>query len=511
MGKIQKIEPNCQPTIRSSKSKLSKNQSFGAKVPNADAIADCFEKASDSLILKGVKKLSKNTADYSEIQSQIINAIFTTTLAPLMIKYNPFSKKSDKDKTYSAVRQPISAAIAIAGGVGLTQPINNYLDAVASEGNIASQDKRISPARAYLKKDFKKEFNAAEDKKAFLEKLEPKDIDKNITKFNGDKPTGKYVKACLDTYVGKVGKERENLYKALFYENPNNIKIDKDGIIRVGKTKLNTKAIPNLTTQEELTTFLNKKNFNNVKFKDFMKDNFSISQFKDGSVKTYGLDTKLKNTKAVDFLNSLGIKGFTEDNLRQALSELQTEKLKGGVANSVRVGADKAKDLLGSTGKQASRVAQLTLGENPTKAITLEQMFQRLGYVEDAGEKATAKLVKLMDKDVSSVISELTSSKNLGNMKVQIEGQGKAAGKKITTVLSNLKPDDLAKNMIKTLKGNTDKAYSAFKSYIGIGTNLVIVTITCTVLNWVYPRFIEKFMPDLLKKDPTEPQKGGNK
>ena len=101
-------------------------------------IADEASKAVNGELPKGLKKVCKFLSDNDgEVQNQVINAVFTTTLAPLMIWKNPFSKKSEKDKAYSALRQPISAAIAVSGGLAGTLAVNKALDKLSNEGYIA--------------------------------------------------------------------------------------------------------------------------------------------------------------------------------------------------------------------------------------------------------------------------------------------------------------------------------------------------------------------------------------
>ena len=64
-------------------------------------IADEASKNVNGELPKGLRKVCKALSDNDgEVQNQVINAIFTTTLAPLMIWKNPFSTKSDKDKAY---------------------------------------------------------------------------------------------------------------------------------------------------------------------------------------------------------------------------------------------------------------------------------------------------------------------------------------------------------------------------------------------------------------------------
>ena len=69
--------------------------------------------------------------------------------------------------------------------------------------------------------------------------------------------------------------------------------------------------------------------------------------------------------------------------------------------------------------------------------------------------------------------------------------------------------EDIIKGYQKVVE-NKFKGFSQI-SKVAIGV-FITLPITCTVLNWVYPRFMDIFFPKLAgRKQQTEVQKGGNK
>ena len=87
-----------------------------------------------------------------EVMNILTTAFGTAVVAPIFIAFNPISKKDKETKMYSALRQPISAAIAVAAQLGVVKTFNNYLDKVASTGVVEKMNLADKPQASYLKK-----------------------------------------------------------------------------------------------------------------------------------------------------------------------------------------------------------------------------------------------------------------------------------------------------------------------------------------------------------------------
>lgn len=278
MSKIQPItnyKPNLNQNIR-----LTPEPSFtGAAVAAADA---------EKIVLKGVRDEIKSSLGpvgralnsvyiflgkhASEIQNQLINAIFTCTLAVWMIRNNPFAKKTVSPNTLnmSSKRQYVSAGIAVSGGVAMTMLIDAYMVRLGDDGLIESIDGRMKPSSDYVKKEFKKAFKTAADKQKFLDSCNPKDFEKIEVKSNG-KPKGKYKAACIEGYTKKINDVRKKLFEALMGENPKNIMVNERKEILVNGKEIG-KNIPKLGTQKELEDYLAKNSLYNRQLKDVMDE-----------------------------------------------------------------------------------------------------------------------------------------------------------------------------------------------------------------------------------------------
>ncbi|MDD3593687.1 MAG: hypothetical protein PHX18_03565 [Candidatus Gastranaerophilales bacterium] len=66
----------------------------------------------------------------------LVNALGTALVAPIFIAWNPISKENQDTKTYSALRQPISAVLAVLTQIGINTQANKYLDKLAHHGKL---------------------------------------------------------------------------------------------------------------------------------------------------------------------------------------------------------------------------------------------------------------------------------------------------------------------------------------------------------------------------------------
>lgn len=528
MSRIEAVKVNYQRNSNLNQGqtkKFAQQPAFGEKFILPDEALKIIKKGVETKIDERTGKMGSFftwLADgKGEIQTQSITAIFTSTLAPLMIWKNPFSNEDNKTKAYTALRQPISATIAITGGLAMTIGINKYMDKIYNEGLNESIDLRISPSKEYLKGSFNKRYKEAKSNNKledFLNKYCP-DIEGATKKelISKGKLTNKVKRICLKNYVKGVNDERIEVFsKLISEEDPKNIKVNKNGIIEIngkeievkdGKgTKLFKDKIPNLQTQAELDEYLKKNNLNSRTFADFMKNEFKVEFHEDGSLKLYSMEKKLSEIKALDFLEQLGLfekDKINETELHRALMALrQKNKTIEKVGDEFSSGVLKnnnAGKLVEALGQDETRNGQLLVGEvnGKSRTITLGQMFHHLGI---RGEK----LQELMNDNMGKVLKDF-SMEHLKELKID---DGKDANGK--TILKNLYTKfelttfstNILKRMAKTLTTNAGN----HKFWIGILTNLVTTAITCTILNWAYPRIVEKVAPSLLKKD----NKGGN-
>lgn len=518
MSKIQTIQPNYQRGAVSKRGVIINNSpafAGGLDSISKDAMK-IFEDGCKPVPSKFRKTFNKactflNDHD-SEIQNQVINAIFTTTLAPIMIAWNPFSKSDEKTKKYTALRQPISAGIAITGGYLMTKSLDDYLNYIHSEGFNPSLDLRMNPDKHYLEAKFKKAYKEATDKVKFLDDLKA-DKEAFTTKYEANgQPTKAYLKACKKAYPKVIQEQRQKLFTTLISEDPANLSIDEGNVIKLNGKEIG-KNIPKMATNAELNQYLDGNNLHKMKLSKFLTNQFKFEFYDGGEIQPQSIGKKLSEIKALDFLKALGIidnNKIGENELKKFAMEFRQSKpnnlgeLNNIFSNGV-LKTDGAKNLLGTIGKDTSRNIEMSIGEEIGKAstLTMGQFLHQLGYKLNDGS-----LQKLMDKDVYSVLTELSKEK-LKNLSIEVEESinGKTV-RKLVKILEDKHVSDFAKNIIKNNSGKIAKNFGNFKKYAGIGFNLPMTAITCTILNWAYPRIVEKLFPSLVKDDA---KKGGNK
>lgn len=507
MSRVNQIQQNYQPVSNQTAMKnYASKQIFRGGL-------DSLPKDTQKILLNGVEakidkrigksgKFLKWIADTKgEIQTQSITAVFTTTLAPLMIVANPFTKnKTKEDKEYLALRQPLSAAVSLSGGLAMTLAINHFMETMYNEGHVGSIDLRLEPSKDYSKRYFKKAYKEAKKNgkaNEFLAKYDgdvKADIKANAYK-NGH-PSKKYVKECFKTgYLKKMKDQRIDLFTQILSEKPENVKMDSSKNIVIGGKNLQENhlaKVKNLDSPDALIEYLNKNSFHRRNFGDFMAERFKFEFYgaKDGALKgnlkEEMAETKLSKVKATDFLIQTGLMEedkIDKNELIKTLSIFQQERNKSPMEKQ---------------GKLASRITEMKVGEEIGKAdsISLGQFFHQLGIKQSNGE--LQKLMKMKTADALLLLN--------GKLKGKLKGYDDKADLK-----------SIAKNQLKNTAKRVASYSDKHKFFIGIFFNLFTTAVTCTILNWAYPRFVEAFFPNLVKnkkaaKQPQAPkQEGGNK
>lgn len=144
-GKIPNVVESVNP--RSWAKKLTEEKELKAEMLNA--------------MPKPIKMLDKMKNFVGEVPNIIINAIGTGLIAPVFIKYNFLSKTDEDTRTYSAMRQPVSAALAVVTQAGVVIQFNNAIDKMINKGNFIYKPKEFNKTAyqdvEYLEKIIKKE------------------------------------------------------------------------------------------------------------------------------------------------------------------------------------------------------------------------------------------------------------------------------------------------------------------------------------------------------------------
>lgn len=511
--------------------KLNLSPSFSAATPfskwpkEAQKLVSTDVEASIDKQLGWIRKPFKYLADTKgEPQTQMITAVFTCTLAPYVISHNPMSKQDQKTKDYAAWRQPISAIIALGGTLPLTMLLNGYQNKMYNDGYNETIDLRPNPTnKEYLKLLFKREYNMAKAEnrlQEFLSKYEPKTA-ANSSKFNGQTPTAEYLKECKKEFMKKLPEQRLNTFTTLLYEDPENIKIE-NGVIfvpdpKTGKTQELDRNIPNISTKTELDAYLQKNNINRRTMGDFFKETFHFEFYKNGKPKMEMAKRKTSEVLAMDFLRTIGLiddNVSESDLLRAIMEDRQIKDAKEYAAQHPGVTEDQAIRALAIIGKEEARSNQMALGEvlGKSETLSLGQFLHQVGIKIEPTKNGDEKLEDLMSMKMAEGLKKfraiLSGRKGIN---------GEIKGGKLFEGFSNETPiDTFVKRMLERKTKKLNSYAGNDKYFVGIIVAAAITACTCSILNWVYPRFMERFKPELCSNNPEPPKlpeekKGGLK
>lgn len=431
-----------------------------------------------------MSKLAKKLAiNDGEFQNNVINAVFTTTLAPLFIAYNPFAHQDKKTKEYAALRQPISAIIALGCVLPMTAGVNKFLDFYANNGFSQRLDLRMSPSDSYFIPQFKKEYKNAPDKAKFLAQYE-KGISNEIL---ANKNSKAYFIECKTNYIKAKRAERENLFAKLIAQRKENVVVEgAENIIYIVKNGVKEEVgrnIPNLT-HSNLQNYLKENSIYEKKVKDFMMNEFGFEFAQDGTFKPFTIDNKLKQINASEFLTRIGLlNDISEEDLHRIMTKIRSEdKLQPDLEKILSdiYKVENGNEALSDTfGKHMTRVVHTLHPRSSSDKISLHYLFHRYGLKDE-------KLQEFFNQNIAQGWETLKSKlKNKGLKEID-------------------NSDDIAINTLNIIKNNAKKTaahYKGFKQYFGIFSNLFITAISCYILNWIYPRAIERLFPSLIKDD----------
>lgn len=509
MSRIQTVKPNFQPSVsykpssQTNASKVGKNPSFtGGLNPQQknmvwEALVSKF---------KFINKLSETAG---EIQNIIFIGLGTALVAPIFIAYNPLSKQDDKTKKYSALRQPISAVIATATGIGVNMPIAAYFNKMAAEGKFKTFDMQAKPASGFLKD----RYNS---------------IIKHFDKMNErDK---KYFDMVNDGTI-KDAKSFTQKYPT-FQEFTN-------GVHEVTKKQAALKLLdPN-----------NAEGLRNTTLKEFMVKHMGVKEhpFETTQLNPDFMKRYMKETSAVSFLKSMGInideaglrtflgKNFYKDRFDAEITENKNlaEDLFKIIKKNAKeedfkgLDADKIEELfkngLSKQGfndrerKTISRLCELWVDEKAKgeEKIPVKTLFKVLG-IEDDFHKHNCLTQKMdefllwMDKNLTEGVQTKATGSEIKKTAAEAAKETAENGNKLIKYAGQI-----ASNAVSL----AEKKLSSYSKVQGIILSLAILPASCGILNWSYPRIMEKFFPKLTdakpdtkaapKGDTVEIKKGG--
>ncbi len=442
-----------------------------------------------------------------EFGSILLTAIGTGLVAPIFIGFNPFvrapkgASKEQKEevtntKLYTAMRQPVSAVLAVIFQLGALKPIDNFLNKIFND-NQYSKNLSINVDQSAL------------NNKDYLKTV----VKDDLKKAGKTKPP---IWAGFKEGFGKIIKQRkdfDNQVKTLADEIAEEQLQNVTDIFReTGRIKVGKRSLDNKTIAE----FINKQ------IDDYISDAKKLKIDNNGlAFYSHRADVLIENEKHLkEIFKDIPVEAInnTKDaNKLQALYKQTDKILKDALSKENNPDIQKI-------------IEEILNRPDDIRASRVKRTFNRIENIKKACDNLYnpnnyLKSLSLRNSKLDKIITEL--------LLLKIEDPSKADINKIQKTITNVintchipqnekllysivhdtntfdanaerLTDKIYKDTVKLYKKFIENNYKApnqiIKILIGVGITLPI---TCNALNWVYPRFMELVFPRLagVKKD----------
>ena len=404
--------------------------------------------------VKGMKRLSDNMG---EIQNIIINALGTGLVAPIFIKWNPLSKTDEDTRTYSAWRQPVSAVLAVATQVGVTIPFNKMIEYRANTGFYDAQyNKTLFQDENFIAKRLKKLYPYA---------------------------TKKQIEAMTKE---KMAEQKQNLI--LMIQN-NNVTMSKADGTPVPLSQAKYKELVDSVIQKKI-------------------------DFENGELKKCNEITIPKKIQRGEYYRT------HKDEAKNIFTE-QSNKLKN--TNDPKVIRKQVKQLIKqhkNGDKELLAIFDEILQRRGNKDSELKVAIQAklddvLRDIDFHTKFKTAEALKqgVIQFETESRINPINESLNTLNAMKKMIAENKTVGEIEDFLTQTVDTNDkhrlfkfnLSKDVAKKMSDIVKNNLKAHKQITGLIVSFLMLPISCSLLNWCYPRFMDIFFPNLSsKKHPKE-------
>ena len=410
-------------------------------------------------VLKGINKLRNNIGEFQDI---CINALGTGLLAPIFIKYNPLSKTDEDTRTYSAWRQPLSAGLAILTQGVFTIPIVKLINSMANKGAL-NIDCNNTPFK---------------DKKYvmhYIKKLHP-ELDKQQIETQANE----YIENQNKNLINTLRKENTVYYTQK--GKTETIQIPKEKY-----TEVLNKTVDSMLSEENerLKVCQEIKLKKRVDRSEFYRNNYETSKKLLDEI-----ETKINSTDDIKEINKFlknKYKELKKSKANQQLLDIITETKIHGSA-----GKDKMLEKVNKMQRHVEKYKNFTSKEQVVNAVK-ESISQRINEHKDSIEFL---------KKIKQAIAENKTVSQIEEMFKQKIKQSKEANKEF-----RLSDKIFSKEVANKLKDLTKKHIEGVKRIATLAGALIILPISCELLNWVYPRFMDIAFPKLSSKKHTNESK----
>lgn len=478
------------------------NQKAQAAQPQFKGGLSYSERIAESLPhAKTIKAMKSLEWLKGEIGGILITAFGTGLVAPIFIGFNPFvkapknatpeqKKENENTKLYTAMRQPISAALAIVFQASVQKYIDKGLDKVFNNPNISKYartnlDQQELNTKTYIQSKVKKAMKKdGETKPSLIKSLFSKE-----------------AKAQRKAYVENFNAKVENIQN----EQIDNIarKFQETGKINIGERYLGWRSTSKLV---------------NDQIDSYIQDARALQKTPEKIAKYINRAELLTNNEA-GIRNVFG--QISEQNVTSDVQKLLAKESNPDIKTLLQEILNKPEDLRYSRVQRTLQridCIKTMCGGNFTRDKYKNALVERNGILADRIVELTgAKLdTKTADqkavKEAIEKIAQQCSFKDVeGSIQRSVLCDTDTFGKDLSKITKKVYKD-ITKGYKKLVENN----YKSWNQFTKIGVGVFItLPITCTALNWVYPRFMDIFFPSLSGADEKKPEQaqkiGGNK
>ena len=409
-----------------------------------------MQKEVQALMPRPIQVLNKMKSFVGEVPNIIINALGTGLVAPVFIKYNFLSKADDETRTYSALRQPISAVLAVITQAGLLIPVNNAMDKMSNAGDFSNSKynksgfQEISYIENLVKKNnpaLSKKQISEEAKAIQLSQLKP--LMDNVQKNN----TIQYL------VKGKEVSIPESEFSTLLKEAVDDMHKHVSGNLK----RYETEKIPNQVQRGEY----------------FRTENSKVKATLETILKK--VKTTTKNEELLAWMKS-ELKTLKSNKADSELITIVTEIGQRPDAATIK---NKTQDVLNKCASFA---------ECKSKEEVVQKISSNLkpAIVKMKHDKYVIK--KMQNAIAKSIKQEATAEQKLAVSAAKLAEKAK-------TISNDNFIYDVVQKHIKNVNANV----KGLKQMVGLGVSLAILPLTCSLLNNIYPKFMDMVFPELAK------------
>lgn len=409
-----------------------------------------MQKEVQALMPKPVQVINKMKSFVGEVPNIIINALGTGLVAPIFIKYNFLSKADEDTKTYSALRQPISAVLAVLTQAGLLIPLNGVMDKMSNAGEFSS------------------------------------------TKYNksGFQDTN-YIE-------GLIKKNKPNLSKKQIAEEAKAIQLSQlkplmDNVHKNNTIKYIVKGKEVSIAESEFSALL----------ESTVKD---MHKHVSNNLERYEKEKIPKQIQRGDYLRteSSKVKPLLESVLEKAGTTATKEELVEWLNAEIKtLKTNKAdKELVNILTEISQRPDVVTIKNKTQNVIDKCANFSECKSKEEVAQKVASNLkneIATMNND-KAVIEEMQKAiTKAAGPKATSSDKLAASAKKLAQKAKTIANDDFVYDVVQKHIKNVNSNVKGLKQMVGLGVGLAILPFTCALLNYLYPKFMDMVFPELSK------------